>query len=73
VDKYIYVCFFAPTGCMAPGLFKSVCASIFLAEFIQDFNALRLGEKYPLIVSFDAQKKLILSPEFDRIYNMVKS
>jgi hypothetical protein len=53
------------------GLFRSACASICLAELMQDVNALRFGESHPLVVFLDNQNRFIVSPEFDIMFNRV--
>lgn len=46
------------------GLFRKVCASIFLGEIIQEIQGLRVGERNTMILFRDATNKLILSSEF---------
>jgi hypothetical protein len=53
------------------GLFRKVCASVILGEIIQDIDALRKGEKYPLIFFLDDSNKILLSADFHRLYSQI--
>ena len=53
------------------GLFRKVCASVVLGEIIQDIDALRKGEKHPLVIFLDHKNKLFLSPDFHRLYSQI--
>ena len=53
------------------GLFRKVCASIVLGEIIQDLDALRKGEKHPLVIFLDQNNKMFLSPDFHRLFSQI--
>jgi hypothetical protein len=53
------------------GLFRKICASLVLGELLQDIQALRQGEEHPLLLFFDANEKLVFSPDFKRLYRKI--
>ena len=55
------------------GLFRKISAAVVAGELLQDIQALRKGEQHPLLIFLDSTNKVVLSPDFQRLYRRILS